>query len=350
MTSAAPTRVYLTVDVECAEERVRNGRVSPTLGYDLRVWGRFSNQSEDLGIPLILRELGRHGQKATFFVEALGRRHFGEDGLRQVVARLVEDGQDVQLHTHPIQQRADWHTRGEPAASDDIAKYAIGEQEALLRDGLDTLVRCGADRASLVGFRAGNYAASNATWQAMRAVGLRVSSNLNMSYRDKTCYIRWPRQANALFATDVPGVWELPISNFQDRPGRLRHVQITAISLSEMKHYLLEARRLGLAEVTIVTHSFEFSRIDSAAARSGRPDETNIRRLRGLLAFLADRPRDFQVDTVGALGLRLRDEDWVAGRAPDPAALVPYGRTELLIGRYLEQAMRRLSTYRHRFA
>jgi len=350
MIAAAPTRVYLTVDVECAEERVRNGRVSPTLGYDLRVWGRFSNQSEDLGIPLILRELGRYGHKATFFVEALGARHFGEEGLQQLVKRLIDDKQDVQLHTHPIQQRADWHTRGEPAASDDIASYDPTQQEKLLRDGIETLVRCGVDRSSLRGFRAGNYAASNATWQAMRAVGLRVSSNLNMSYKDKTCYIRWPRQANALFATDVPGVWELPISNFHDRPGRLRHVQITAISLPEMKHYLLEARRLGLAEVTIVTHSFEFSCIDSAADRSGRPDVTNIRRLRGLLGFLDQRRGEFQVDTVGALAGRLRDEDWVAGRAPEPAAVVPDGRTELLIGRYIEQAMRRLANYRPRFA
>src|SRR4029078_1736450 len=103
MIPAAPTRVYLTVDVECAEERVRKGRVSPTLGYDLRVWGRFSNQSEDLGIPLILRELGRTGHQATFFVQRLGARRFGEDGLRQLVKRLVDDGQDVQLHTHPIQ-------------------------------------------------------------------------------------------------------------------------------------------------------------------------------------------------------------------------------------------------------
>jgi hypothetical protein len=350
MSGAAPTRVYLTVDVECAEERVRNGKVSPTLGYDLRVWGRFSNQSEDLGLPLILRELAKHGQKATFFVEALGARHFGEDGLKQLVGRLLADEQDVQLHTHPIQQRADWHSQGVPAESDDIAAYAIGRQEALLRDGIDRLVRCGVERSSLLGFRAGNYAASNATWQAMRAVGLRVSSNLNMSYRDKTCYIRWPQQANALFATDVPNVWELPISNFHDRPGRLRHVQITAISLPEMKHYLLEARRLGLDEVTIVTHSFEFSLIDSAAERSGRPDLTNIRRLRGLLDFLHERRSDFQVDTVGALARRLRDEDWVAGRAPAPAAVVPAGRTELLIGRYFEQAMRKLSNYRERFA
>ena len=28
------TRVYVTVDVECAEERVAMGRVTPPLGYD----------------------------------------------------------------------------------------------------------------------------------------------------------------------------------------------------------------------------------------------------------------------------------------------------------------------------
>jgi hypothetical protein len=332
------TRVYLTVDVECAEERLRDGRVQPCLGYDLRVWGRFRNQREELGVPLLLRELGRTGLAATFFVEALGAAYFGEDQLREVCRRLREAGQDVQLHAHPVQRRPDWHTRGEPRLPDDVAAYDVETQAALLREALDALERCGVDRAGVLAFRAGNYGAGNDTWRAMSATGLRVSSNLNLCYLAKNCRIRWPRPANALFATDAPGVWELPVSNFADGPGRFRHVEICAVSFPEMRHFLLEARRLGLTEVTIVTHSFEFLTIDSPARRLGRPNDVNVDRLRRLLDFLRERSDAFEVDTVGALARRLASGAEAAGGADE----VPRGRTMLRWARHVEQGRKRL--------
>src|SRR5439155_19059142 len=77
MTAVGKTRVYFTVDVECAEERVARGVIQPALGYDLRVWGRFSNHDDELGVPLIMRELERYGHRGTFFVGPFGARHFG---------------------------------------------------------------------------------------------------------------------------------------------------------------------------------------------------------------------------------------------------------------------------------
>jgi hypothetical protein len=114
MNGAPRTRVYLTVDIECAEERVmRGGRVQPPLGYDLRIWGRFKNQPRDLGIGLIMDVVERYGLKATFFTEALGAGYFGEGGLAEVCREILGRGHDVQLHCHPIQRRPDWKTRGE---------------------------------------------------------------------------------------------------------------------------------------------------------------------------------------------------------------------------------------------
>ena len=52
------TRVYITVDVECAEER---GASQPLQGYDLRVFGRFANQRRGLGIELLMDELEAAG-------------------------------------------------------------------------------------------------------------------------------------------------------------------------------------------------------------------------------------------------------------------------------------------------
>src|SRR5437763_16837389 len=99
--AAMRTRVYVTVDVECAEERTIGGRELPAQGYDVRMWGRFSNQKKDLGVGLIMDELEAHGMRATFFTEVFGSQHFGIDGLREVVQAMHRRGHDVQLHTHP---------------------------------------------------------------------------------------------------------------------------------------------------------------------------------------------------------------------------------------------------------
>ncbi len=348
MTAATPgpapgaprTRVYLTVDNECTQERVRGNVARPPLGHDLRIWGRFRNQEAELGVPLLLRELQRTGLAATFFVEALGARFFGEAEHRTLCQAIRDAGQDVQLHLHPVQLRPDWHSRGEPRLSDDIGAYEVERQVALLREGLGVLERCGIDRASLLAFRAGNYGAGNGTWRAMREVGLGVSSSLNLSYLDKNCRILLPVAANALFETEVEGVYELPVSNFVEAGGRYRHLEVTAASLWEMEHYLREARRLGVPEVTIVTHSFEFFFVDSVERARGRPNEVNIRRLRKLLEFLARSSGEFEVETVGALARRLRA---TPVRAPLRAGPIPRNPPVLRWARQFGQARKRLA-------
>ena len=73
------TRVFITVDVECAEERRRGSRVQPTQGWDLRVWGRFQNQREELGIRRIMNDL-----------EACGRRGYRIERPDEIAGRLTE--------------------------------------------------------------------------------------------------------------------------------------------------------------------------------------------------------------------------------------------------------------------
>jgi hypothetical protein len=337
MTAPQQTRVFLTVDVECAEERLTGAALQPARGYDVRMWGRLRNQSRLLGVPLIVDELAEAGLEATFFVEPFGSSFFGEEGLAEVCGFLRTHGHDVQLHAHPVQRCIDWHTRNEPRLPDDMAAYGTGMQVALLRQGLEILGRCGVPRPTIQAFRAGNYGASNDTWRAMASVGLRVSSSFNLCYLEKSCRILWPTPANALFDTHT-GVYELPITNFADGRGHFRHLQVSAVSFPEMRHALLEASRLGLPQVTVVTHPFEYFLIDSDAEATGRPNAINIERLHQLCRFLRERSDLFVVDTVGALAQRL-------GQGPSlpQRSAVPRGRRSLRYGRFAEQAYKRLA-------
>jgi hypothetical protein len=335
------TRVYLTVDVECAEERVIGGRPTPAQGYDVRVWGRFRNQKSDLGIGLIMRELEAFGFRGTFFTEVFGSHTFGIADLRDACQEMHGRGHDVQLHTHPIQRRAKYRTLGEAPAKDDIGAYTIEEQTALLREGVDILASCGVPREELLGFRAGNYGANNDTWAAMASAGLTVSSNYNPCYFAKNCKMRFDGSTPGLFRTSS-GTYELPISNFVERGGGHRHMQITAVSLAEMKSYLWQARRLGIDEVTLVTHSFELCHIDSVEERLGRVNSVNTLRLRGLCHFLAEHADAFEVDTVGALAKRLAAARVAPSPARTDAPSMPRGHRRHKARRLIEQVFKRV--------
>ena len=329
------TRVYITVDVECAEERVVRGTLQPPLGYDLRVWGRFANHDEELGVPLIMRELEAEGLSGTFFVEPLGARFFGVDGLAAVCRAIRARGHDVQLHAHPMQQRPRFRSDGVAAPADDMHAYDVDGQARLLEDGLAILAEAGVPRADVRAFRAGNFGADERTWEAMARAGLTVSSCLNPSYSRRNCKIPW-RGNPGLFDTGK-GVFELPISNFSDGNGGFRHLQIMAVSLAEMKDYLAQARALGIAEVTLFTHSFEFFYIDDLPKRRAALSRINLARLRGLARFLRAHADEFEVETVGALARR--------GPTPSPpVAALPRPKRLHTLGRLVEQLRKRVES------
>ncbi|HEX8950584.1 MAG TPA: hypothetical protein VF945_02010 [Polyangia bacterium] len=329
------TRVYITVDTECAEERVVRGKLQPPLGYDLRVWGRFANHDEELGVPLIMRELEAEGLRATFFVEPLGARYFGVDGLAAVCRAIRARGHDVQLHAHPMQQRPRFRSEGVAAPPDDMHAYGVDDQTRLLQEGLAILEEAGVPRAEVRAFRAGNFGADEHTWEAMARAGLLVSSSSNPSYAKRNCKIPW-RGNPALFDTGK-GVFELPISNFSDGSGGFRHLQIMAVSLAEMKDYLTQARALGIAEVTLFTHSFEFFYIDDLEARRATLSKINVARLRGLARYLRAHADEFEVETVGGLARR--------GPSPSPpVAALPRKKRLLELGRMVEQLRKRVES------
>ncbi|BAO45445.1 polysaccharide deacetylase family protein [Thiolapillus brandeum] len=328
-------RIYLTIDTECREERLRGGRLLPAAGYDMRVWGRFSNQEQELGIPLIMDEFEACGLRGSFYVDPFGADYFGRDALRRVCETIMQRGHDIQLHAHPVQQQADWITRKVDPPPDDMAAYDLDQQQQLLTRGKQVLIDCGVPGDNLVSFRAGNFGANNDTWRAMAKCGLSISSNYNPCYRTRNSKLEWPELEVELFDTGE-GVWELPISNFVEPGGGYRHLQITAVSLAEMKDLLCKAEKMGVRELTIVTHSFEFMYLESVENRTGRLNRVNFSRLRGLCRFLADNAHRFKVETVAELSGHLPE------MRDDNLHVLPHGSRFRRYGRWVQQAYKRL--------
>jgi hypothetical protein len=334
--------VHLTIDVENAEARRRGDEVRPPMGYDARVWGRFRNQRRELGLRRLARDLAARGLVATFYVEPLGARYFGLDGLRAVVACLLEHGQDVQLHLHPTQRDPEALIRGERPPADDMHAYPRDAQRALLREGIDLLVEAGVPREHLVAFRAGNFGANNETWLACRDVGLRLSSNFDPGYFDVACAMRTDAARPDLFEP-VEGLIELPISCVRTARGSLRHLQLTALSAAEVRRALERMREAGYAAATLVSHSFELYAIMDRDGLEGRPSAVNARRWRALLEFLAAQSSAFPTESARGLVARA-SACGVTGTIVPSGDLPAVPRTppHLEALRLAEQALKRL--------
>ena len=67
----------------------------------------------------------------------------------------------------------------------------------------DLLSEAGVPRESIRSYRAGNFGASNLTWQAMAQAGLTLSSNYNPCYFDINCEMRSPDALAGLFRTEI---------------------------------------------------------------------------------------------------------------------------------------------------
>jgi hypothetical protein len=257
------TQILLTVDTEVypLRERWRDERLAGDLERD--IYGRTAHG--EFGLRHQLEVLRRHGLKATFFVEPLfaSCAAVGISPLRDIVQLVRSHGQEVQLHLHP-----EWVPEIPGGKVQDrgykLTAYTEDEQCALLELAVENLLRAGSPAPSA--FRAGDFAANDATLRALRRVGLTYDSSYNHAFIGSTCEIA---STTPIWDTQLrpEGVWEVPVTTFRDYPGHLRHCQLCACSSRELAHVVDQASAARWRTVVLVSHSFELL----ANRRSARP-------------------------------------------------------------------------------
>lgn len=232
-----------------------------------------------VGVAYQLRMLARWGLKATFFVDPMPAVIYGLAPFRTLVAAIQAAGQEVQLHIHPNWAGASLTDRSAHARFD-LTGYSAREQCDLIAGARDLLMAAGAP--SPVAFRAGSYAANDDTLDALAALGITYDSSHNGAEDPTSSALSLPRRQIA--PVEHRGVIEVPVTLIEDRGGTLRHFQLCALSVSEMRAALDHARRERHAAVTIVSHGFEL------ANRAGtRANGIHVRRFEVLCRMLAER-------------------------------------------------------------
>ncbi|MDP8993499.1 MAG: polysaccharide deacetylase [Pseudomonadota bacterium] len=265
---AAP--VLLTIDTELTWGHFARGaswQQNLALSYD----------PAGVGVPWQLRMLAAHGLKACFFVDPMPALAYGLEPVKRMVGPILDAGQEIQLHLHSF-----WVSiaEGDSGGADfELTCFPAERQRELVRIARDLLILAGAPPP--VAFRAGSFAANEATLDAVAETGMRYDSSHNGSLNP------WPSALALDSRTIAPvahrGVVEVPVGLLEQVRGSLRHLQICAVSSQEMEAALRHAADNEHPLTTIVSHSFEL------ATRDGlRRNGAVCARFERLCRFLAE--------------------------------------------------------------
>lgn len=277
--------VFITFDVECGMGGAwRNSALQPVPPVR-GVWGEYGGRR--LGIPWIVEILQSAGLTATFFVEPFMEEQ-GNPGQGEPICQfLLDHGQDVQLHIHPIHRHYGLRQRGLLAPyTDDIADLNPAEQVAMLREGSDRIEHWTGRRP--VAFRAGNMAASEDTMRQLELAGILIDSSYTFPYAGGQCRFSAEQPYNG--SKWYGQVLEMALSGFCQpkalEMGRSKPLDLMGISFEECRDAIRLICTAG-ADAVLILHSFSLFKVRNVRYDGGRPNRVVARRFRRLCWWLA---------------------------------------------------------------
>jgi peptidoglycan/xylan/chitin deacetylase (PgdA/CDA1 family) len=291
------TKVVLTVDTEASiAGAFGENEAHRPLIHEL-VAGVVHGKSEGLGF--LIETLRSHGLVATFFVETVHTRYFSETMMGGYVDRLLDAGQDVQLHLHPgwLSFEHGKFDRSNPV-SDHCHELETARLADLIDEGADRIRAWTGVRPS--GMRTGNFSTALSVFEAMNQAGLRHASNICLAVHRPP----EPELAVTGGVHEFAGIRELPVTCFSDvgpvGRGRLRPMQVTALTAREQISLLNMAHDQGNPVVVILTHPFEFIKKRDFRYTNLSPNRIIQERFRRLCAFLSANSDRFEVVPLAA--------------------------------------------------
>ena len=292
-----PTEVCITVDTEFSiGGNFDNPELSPVA--EPIVLGAVDGKEHGLGF--LLDSFSAFGVRATFFVEALQTAYFGDEPMGGIARRIIQAGQDVQLHLHPcwlhyepvpIQQ-----LRG--ALSDSCAGRSDAELDHFFQFGLSAFSRWGLPRP--VAVRAGNFEVDASFYRAAARSGILYSSSISLPIYhpgdDALAMVGGRHRIEQLL--------EFPVLTYRYSVGvkkRLRPLAITACSCAEILAVLSQARDQEISPVVILTHPQEYIKRKDFRYATLRRNRVNQTRLTTLLQFLSQNKDSFATVPLSAI-------------------------------------------------
>jgi hypothetical protein len=263
------TIVYLTIDTEYAFRLPGFGGPG-TRAENFARSIACETPAGAVGVSHQMDVLDRYGLKGVFFVDPMPALLWGVDAIADVVRPIVARGHDVQLHCHTEWLEFDRAGRlATGRTGRNIKDFSLAQQRTILAWAREALIDAGAPPP--VAFRAGNYGANDDTLLALAELGFRYdASHCPAMAGTGDCAISLGGEVQRPRVHH--GAIEVPSACVGTFGGRLRHGQVTALSLSELLGAVRHARDEDDGTITFVSHSFELlsrdrERINRAVAR-----------------------------------------------------------------------------------
>jgi hypothetical protein len=262
--------VFITIDVECGDF---------SKDFEGSVFGRLKNyKNQEFGLRYILNTLSKYNLRGTFFIETFVSLRLGLEGLKRACQLIKSYNQEIQLHIHPnfMESSSQLGLETENVSSL-LSDYSLNDQIKMINFGKEILYASGVENVEA--FRSGGFGANNVTLKALEACGMLIDSSYNLSYLKDSCGFEIkPYLTEACF---VDGICEVPITVFMAKGFSflgIKHLQIGAVSISEIRSVLTEAEKMTLKTVCILLHSNEFICYGDKERSFGIPNRINMDR------------------------------------------------------------------------
>ena len=180
-----------------------------------------------------LQQLQEHGLHGVFFVEPLFATRFGIDPLTEIIGLIREYGQEVQEHLHTewvCESRHPLIALAQPRRQF-LHQFTLEEQITLINAGKELIAQAGGGVVNA--FRAGSFGLNLDTLRALAACDMHIDSSYNSSMLGPESGVL-PGQ-NLFDVVECEGVFEYPVSVYNDGTSKLRHLQLGACSNQELE-------------------------------------------------------------------------------------------------------------------
>ena len=244
--ASEPAEIYLTIDAEDDYFVTPHMLTGEGLGEEFGVYG-------------ILDILEQNDLRATFFVNVYeAHRHRDPDVVKRLVRNVHDRGHEVALHTHPSND-LEFYSRP-------LFWFPADQQEGILGYGAELIERW--TGTAPVSFRAGGYALSDDTFEALDRLGFRVDSSVFFTSPNNRIT---PFTVNAVRMRG--GVVEVPVTyvprTLDDGSLDHRKFDVNWLNGDELDRVVDRVAEFGIGQAMFMMHSFSF--IDKTSIAEGEP-------------------------------------------------------------------------------
>ena len=302
--------VYITFDVECSMGGAWGEEGLQPVSPQRAVMGRYGNK--EFGLPLITDILRKYDLAGTFFLEAFMAEQ-GYPGEGETISKyLLDRGQDVQLHIHPICKYYELKQQGkEHIYCDLINDLPAEDQHQLLEEGARR-IRSWTGRPTIA-FRSGNMSASEELLKQLSAVGIKIDSSYGLSFVGGRCKFNPEELYNG--SRWYGDVLEMALSGFTIPPiPGLYHrkpLDLVGISFEECRNAIRKICKAG-ADAVVILHSFSLFKVRNVQYDRGRPNRIVIRRFNRLCKWLKEHKEEYPTYTFSDLAAAIAEGAYTA--------------------------------------